>query len=109
MYKRQHFASSHNQKKDKNQFKNTKQPELPENQTVWKSDNLELKKKHSSRLVKGVEMGRQEREDCWRTELATCGWWIVQSHIFVQIKWEEQLGSETDHATQGSSTGKYSL
>ena len=33
----------HNQKKDNNEFKNKKQPELPENQTVWKSDNQEVK------------------------------------------------------------------
>ena len=26
-----------------------------------------------------------------------------QSHIRVQINWEEQLGSETDHTTQSSS------
>ena len=29
----------HNQKKDNNKFKNKKQPQLPENRTVWKSDN----------------------------------------------------------------------
>ena len=30
--------------KHNNQFKNRKQPELPENQTVWKSDNQGVKK-----------------------------------------------------------------
>ena len=30
--------------KDNNQFKNKNQPELPENQTVWKSENQGLKK-----------------------------------------------------------------
>ena len=35
--------------------------------------------------------------------------WTGQSHISVHINWEEQLGSETDHATQGSSSGKQSL
>ena len=29
-----------------------------------------------------------------------------QSHIRVQINWEEQLGSETDRTTQCSSMGK---
>ena len=29
-----------------------------------------------------------------------------KSHIGVQISQEEQLGSETDHTTQGSSMGK---
>ena len=33
------------------------------------------------------------------------GWRTGRSHICVHINWEEQLGSETDHATQGSSGG----
>ena len=33
------FASSHNKKKDNDQFKNKEQPEMPEKQTIWKSDN----------------------------------------------------------------------
>ena len=37
-----HCASSHNQNKD-NTFKNKKQPELPENRTVWKPDNQGVK------------------------------------------------------------------
>ena len=37
------FASSHNQKKDNKQFKHIKQPELPENQTVWKSNDQGVK------------------------------------------------------------------
>ena len=36
-----------------------KQPELPENRTVWKSDNQGVKEKHSSRLVGEEEMGSQ--------------------------------------------------
>ena len=39
-----HFTSSHNQKKDNRKFKNKKNPELPENRTVWKSDNQIIKK-----------------------------------------------------------------
>ena len=34
------------------------------------------------------------------------GWLSEWSHICVQINWEEQLGSETDRKTQGSSVGK---
>ena len=34
------------------------------------------------------------------------GWQSEQSHICVWINREEQMGSETDHATQGSSAGK---
>ena len=37
------FTSLHNQKKDNNQFKNRKQPELPENQPAWKSKNPGVK------------------------------------------------------------------
>ena len=51
------FASSYNQKKDNNQFKNKKSPELPENLT-GSSTTKELKKKHSSRMVGGMEMDR---------------------------------------------------
>ena len=38
-----HCASSHNQKRDNNKFKYKKQPELPENRTVWKSNTLRVK------------------------------------------------------------------
>ena len=39
------------------------------------------------------------------------GWarqrWMEQAdHICMWINWEEQLGRETDHITQGSSVGK---
>ena len=34
------------------------------------------------------------------------GWRSGQSHIPMQTNQEEQLGSETDRATQGSSPGK---
>ena len=38
-----------------------------------------------------------------------CGWQTGWSHIYMRINWEENLGSKTDCATQGSSTGKESL
>ena len=47
------------------------QPELTENRMARKSDNKLIKKKHSSRLVGGVETGSQGREDsscCGRTK-----------------------------------------
>ena len=59
-------------------------------------------KKHSSRPVGGVKTGSRGREDSQQGG----GWWSRRSHIRVQINWEEQLGSETDCATQGSSPGK---
>ena len=62
----------------------------------------ELKKKHSSRLVGGVEMGSQGTEDLWQGSGRPSG----RSHICLWIDWEEKLGSETDRATQGFSMGQ---
>ena len=39
------LASSHNQKEDNNQSKINKQPEVPENQTAWNSDNQGMKER----------------------------------------------------------------
>ena len=50
-------------------------------------------------------MGSQGRGDAWQGG----GWqWLAEPavHICVQIHWEEQLGRETDHTTQGSSAEK---
>ena len=106
-----HCISPHNQKKDKNKFKNKKQPELPENQTVWVPTIKELKKKHSSRLVGKAEMGR--RMERTHSKRAARGpgrqdgsWWSGWSHICMWVNQGEQLGNETDHAAQGSSIGK---
>ena len=65
----------------------------------------ELKKKHSCRLIGGAE------RTCGKVAAGGLGgrgggWW---SHICVKINREEQCRSQTDHATQGSSTGKESL
>ena len=70
----------------------------------------EIKKKHSPRPIGGVEMGSQaEMTHCkaagWRTRQG-CDWRSGRSHIHVQINREEQLGSKTDRATQGSNRGK---
>ena len=45
------------------------QPELTENQTARKSDTKEIKNKHSSRPVGGVEMGTRAE----RTRVAEAG------------------------------------
>ena len=47
-------------------------------------------------------MGSWGGEDLWQ---GIC-WRTGQSHICVWINWEEQLGSETESATQGSSMRK---
>ena len=59
-------------------------------------------KKHSSRLVGGVEMGNLGREDVQEGN----SWRIGRYHICLWINQEEQLGSDTDHTPQSSSTGK---
>ena len=62
----------------------------------------EIKKKHSPRPVGVAEMYSQGRGLSGRWQLED---WGRQSHICVQINWEE-LWSETDRATQSSSVGK---
>ena len=62
----------------------------------------ELKKKHSSRQVGGVETGSGGREELWQGS----DWWTEWSHIRMQINQEEQRGSETNHATTGLQSGK---
>ena len=62
----------------------------------------ELKRKHSTRLEGRAETGSWDGEVSQRGG----GWQSGQSHIHMQINQEEKLWSETDHATQGSSTVK---
>ena len=89
-------------KADNNKFKNKKRPELTENPTVWKSDNQGIKEeKFIQTGIRGGD-GQLGREDLWQGG----GWCSGQSHICVQINPEEQLGSEIDCATQGSSADK---
>ena len=77
------------------------------NQNCWKVKlygslkTKELKKKYSSRPVGGVEMGSLDREDSWQVGSWQSGW----SHICMWVNQEEQLWSETDCTTQGSSAG----
>ena len=80
------------------------------NKLYWSPTTKKLKKKHSSRLV-----GRAEKESPAETMCNKAvagglgrhrgGWQTVISYIHEQIRQEEQLGSKTDHATQGSSAG----
>ena len=95
--------------------KKNNQPELTENQTVWKSDNQGVKEEtfiQTSRSSGDRQLGqrgltaRQCLEDKARWLLEDWGRWSRQSHIFMQINWEEQLGSKTDHTTQSSSAEK---
>ena len=65
----------HNQKKDNSLSKNKNQPEVPENQTVWKSNNPGVKEETF------IQTGRRGG-DGWQVG----GWQTVWSHIQVQIK-----------------------
>ena len=58
-----HFTSSHNRKKDNNKFKYKKHPELPENQTVWKSDSQGVKEETFIQTDGGVKTGSRGIED----------------------------------------------
>ena len=103
------LCSLHNQKKANNKFKNKKPPELTENWTMWKSDNQGSKEKHSSRPVGGAEASSQVWKDSrqgggWKTGMSS-SWLSGQLHICIQIKREEQLGSQMVCTTQGSSEG----
>ena len=71
----------------------------------------ELKKKHSSRLVGGGETSSWAERTYSKAAVGRMGrqgsgLWTGQPYICVWINQEKQLGSETDHATQGSSEGK---
>ena len=64
--------ASHNQKKDNNKFKNKKQPQLPENRTVWKSDNQEVKEEtfiQTSRKGGNRQLGQRGH---------VARWWLVE-------------------------------
>ena len=67
----------------------------------------ELKKKHPSRVVGRVERGSQGGEDAHSKAVDWAGEVLAGTldspHIHMWISQEEQLGTETDHATQGSS------
>ena len=90
------------QPKEGQQFKNKKQPELTENRTAWKSSNQGDKEETLTQTSRRGGDGQPAREDSQQGG----GWWTRWPHIRVQINQEEQLGSEADHATQGSSAGK---
>ena len=57
----------HNQKKNNNQFKNNKQPEVPENQTACNSDNQGVKETFTQTGRRGRDRRRAAK---WRGHLA---------------------------------------
>ena len=72
--------------------KTKKEPELPENRTVWKSDNQGDKEETLT------QTGRRGGDGQLGGEVSQARQWLVDrgSHIHMWINWEEQLGSETD-------------
>ena len=70
-------ASSHNQNKDNNKFENKKQPELTENQTVWKSDNQGVKEETFIQISRRSGDGQPGREDSWQGSSWWTGWFQI--------------------------------
>ena len=78
----------HNQKKDNNKFKNTKQPEVTENQTIWKYENPGVKEEtfiQTSRIDGGGQQGREDSQQGsgWRTRAGKVAADGVSSPTFV--------------------------
>ena len=69
-----------------------------------KTPEKELNKTETANLspVRWADTGSEGREDLRQGS----DWWTGQTHIPLQINQEEQLGRETNHATQGSSAVK---
>ena len=72
-----HCASSHNQKKDTNKFKNKKQPELTESQTAWKSNNQGIKEETFIQTSRRGGDGQPGGEDSRQLG----GWQTPRPHI----------------------------
>ena len=105
-------ASSHNQKKDSNKFKNKKNNQKCKKIKLYGSPTTkEVKKKYSFRLVGGTEMGSwggegRQQGGCGGPGNQGSGLWTGWPSICILINPEEQLGSETDHTAQSSSVGE---
>ena len=93
-----HCAYSHNQKKNNNNLKTKKQPELTENRTVWKSDSQGVKEETfipTSRRGRDGQWGWRGLEARqWLEDRAGWGssWRSRQSHICMQINWKNKWG-----------------
>ena len=90
------FASSHNQEKDNDQLKKKTKNNCQKIELYGSPTTKELKKKHSTRLAGGAEMGSQGREDM-RQDGSWQAWmmrqWLADqavSHLLV-----DKLGGTT--------------
>ena len=73
-------------------LKTEKDPELPENRTVRKSDNQGFKEETFIQLGRRSGEGKLGQRGC----VQGSGWQTKWSHICMHVNQEEQLGSETD-------------
>ena len=81
-------VSSHNQKEDKKKFKNKNNQNCQKIELCGSLTTKGLKKKISSTLVGGVEMGSWGGEDTWQGDglgRQGDGWWTGWSHLHMWI------------------------
>ena len=71
-----HIVPPHTTKRTATNLKTKKPPELPENQTVWKSDNQGVKETFIQ-LVGGVEMGSWSERTCCKV----ARWQLVEWEV----------------------------
>ena len=65
-------------KEGQQQFKNKKQPELTETQTVWESNNQANKEETFIRPVGGAETGSRAERTRSKAVADPVRWWIVE-------------------------------
>ena len=79
--RQKHFASSHNQKKDTNKFKNKKPPELPENQIAWKSDSQGVKETFIQTGRRGGERQQGQKGHLIRLRTMSVRWGLADQAV----------------------------
>ena len=92
--------------KDNNKFKNKNNQSSQKIEPYGSLTTKELKKKHSSKPVGGVETGsRVERTGVGKAAAGGLARWQIADWVVPHSRadnWEEQWGSETDRTTQSS-------
>ena len=99
------FTSLHNQKEDKNQPKNNKQPEVPENQTAWNSNNQGIKEtvnqmNRTSQKETGQTGGQREPAARWQTVWAELAEWETETQSWLRTTAGVAVVGETPSLTQ---------
>ena len=109
----------HNQKKDNNNLKTKNDQNCQKIELYGGPTTKEIKKKHSSRLVGGAEMGSWVDRTCGKAAVGGLGWarqWLVDPARWQIVEWgrhscswparQQLVDRVTDRATQSSSMGK---